>query len=159
VIASQSANFIERFVVLEGHTVDRSENDYGYDLFLFTYDANGYVEPGWVYIQLKATDNIKGSADGNAWDHEMEIAHYNLWTSEPFPVFLVLYDAQRKRAYWLYVQRYFKEDVSRRPRDGAKSVTVHIPKNQRFTRRTVRYMRNRKQDILSQMEQVVEHAN
>jgi hypothetical protein len=36
VIASQSANYIERFIVHEGHTVDRSENDYGYDLFLFT---------------------------------------------------------------------------------------------------------------------------
>jgi len=159
VIASQSANYIERFIVHEGHTVDRLENDYGYDLFLFTYDVHGYIESGLVYIQLKATDNIKESADGNAWDFRMEIAHYDAWTTEPFPVFLVLYDARRQRAYWLYVQRYFEGDASRGPRAGAQSVTVHIPKNQRFSRRTVGYMRNRKQDILDQMEGLVEHGN
>jgi hypothetical protein len=126
---------------------------------LFTYDAHGYIESGLVYIQLKATDNIKESVDGNAWDFRMEIAHYNAWTSETLPVFLVLYDAQRQRAYFLYVQRYFEENASRRPRAGAQSVTVHIPKNQRFSRNTVRYMRNRKQAILNQMEGMMEHGN
>jgi hypothetical protein len=158
VIASQSANYVERFVVHQGHTADRSESDYGYDLFLFTYDDQGYIEPGLVYIQLKATDSLKGSADGTAWVFRVDTAHYNAWTAEPLPVFLVLYDAQRQRAYWLYVQQYFNADPSRRPRAGAQSVTVHIPKDQRFSRHTVGLMRRCKEDILGQIEGVVHHG-
>jgi hypothetical protein len=41
VIASQSFNYIEKFVIDKGHTADRRSDDYGYDLFVNTYDENG----------------------------------------------------------------------------------------------------------------------
>ncbi len=41
VIAAQSANHVERFIIDEGHTVQRAEYDYGYDLNLITYDEQG----------------------------------------------------------------------------------------------------------------------
>ncbi len=40
-IAAQSANHVERFIIDEGHTVQRAEYDYGYDLNLITYDEQG----------------------------------------------------------------------------------------------------------------------
>jgi hypothetical protein len=46
IIADQSVNHVERFVIDEGHTVQRQEHDYGYDLNVITYDSDGYVEPG-----------------------------------------------------------------------------------------------------------------
>jgi hypothetical protein len=38
VIADQSVNYVERFIIDEGHTTQPLEKDYGYDLLLFTYD-------------------------------------------------------------------------------------------------------------------------
>ncbi len=34
VIADQSVNYVERFIIDEGHTAQRLERDYGYDLLL-----------------------------------------------------------------------------------------------------------------------------
>ena len=51
VIADQSVNHVERLIIDEGHTAQRMEKDYGYDLLLFTYDEQGYVEPGLVSLQ------------------------------------------------------------------------------------------------------------
>ena len=52
-------NFVERFVIDEGHTAQKREHDYGYDLHLITYDAQGYVEPGSIYLQLKAAETLQ----------------------------------------------------------------------------------------------------
>jgi hypothetical protein len=48
VIADQSVNYVERFIIDEGHTAQRLQHDYGYDLELTTFDEQGYVEPGAV---------------------------------------------------------------------------------------------------------------
>jgi hypothetical protein len=45
VIADQAVNYVERFIIDGGHTAQRLSPDYGYDLVLFTYDAEGFVEP------------------------------------------------------------------------------------------------------------------
>ena len=58
-IADQSVNHVERFIIDEGHTVQRVEKDYGYDLILFTYDGQGYAEPGLVCLQLKAAESLQ----------------------------------------------------------------------------------------------------
>ncbi len=64
VIASLSANTVERYFLKNGHTVLKTEQDYGVDLVIYTYDHNRYVEPGNIYIQLKATDTPSLSVDG-----------------------------------------------------------------------------------------------
>jgi hypothetical protein len=64
---------------------------------------------------------------------------------EKMPVILVLFDASRKRAFWLAVQRFFHEDVARRPRKGAKTVRVRVPMGQRVNRRAIAAMRQLKQ--------------
>src|SRR5262245_5190224 len=58
VIADQSVNYVERFIIDQGHTTQRVTQDYGYDLILFTYDAAGYVEPGAAFIQLKGSETL-----------------------------------------------------------------------------------------------------
>jgi Domain of unknown function (DUF4365) len=144
-----------KFIVNAGHTAGRVESDYGYDLFLFTYDARGYIEPGIVYIQLKAAERLKEDSTASAWVVRMKIEDYNLWRNEAMPV---LYDAGRGRAYWLFVQKYFNDDPSLEPRANVASVTVYIPKNQRFGAGTVAYMRRRKNNALQQIEGVVDHG-
>ncbi len=64
VIAAQSVNYVERFIVDSGHTAQRVEYDYGYDLLITTFDEAGFEEPGLIYLQLKATDSLKLNAVG-----------------------------------------------------------------------------------------------
>ncbi len=59
VIAALSTNHVERFIIEEGHTAQRLEFDYGYDLVMMTYDAEGCAEPGLIYIQLKASETFE----------------------------------------------------------------------------------------------------
>jgi len=48
IIADLSVNHVERYVLLCGYSVERVEYDYGFDLVIFTYDANGEIENGQI---------------------------------------------------------------------------------------------------------------
>jgi hypothetical protein len=142
VIADQSVNHAERFIIDEGHTATRLDAGYGYDLLLFTFDEEGYIEPGMVPVQLKAAGSLQ--AVGADYVFDLDIRDYNLWMLEEMPVILILFDATRRRAYWLHVQGYFREEASRRPRKGAKTVRVHVPSRQAVSRRAIAAMRRLK---------------
>ena len=58
------------------------------------------------------------------------------------PVILVVYDGQKDKAHWLYVQQYFETAGSRQPRKGAKKVRVEVPGRQAISRRGVAKMRH-----------------
>jgi hypothetical protein len=139
VIADQSVNHVERFIIDEGHTAQRLEKDYGYDLILFTYDEQGYAEPGLVWLQLKAAESLR--AVNSEYTFDLDIRDYNRWMVEEMPVILILFDASARRAYWLAIQRYFHEDATRRPKPSAKTVRVRIPKRQVVTGRAISKMR------------------
>jgi hypothetical protein len=146
VIADQSAHYVEGFILDEGHTAQRLERDYGYDLVLFTYDERGYVEPGLVFLQLKAAEELQ--AVGSDYVFDLDVRDYNLWMLEEMPVILILFDATRRRATWLSVQHYFREDEARRPKKGAKTVRVRVPMRQRVNRRAIAKMRELKWEAL-----------
>lgn len=156
VIAAQSVNLVERFIIDEGHTAERIANDYGYDLVLYTYDDQGYAEEGSVYIQLKASEKLIESGDGFVFD--IDFRDYARWTVEPMPVVVMLFDASRRRAYWIYVQRYFAASPSRKPRQGVKTVRIRVPVRQIVNRATIRKLRSYKQGVLGQLEGVIDHA-
>src|SRR5262245_21033530 len=100
VIADLSLNHVERFIFDAGHSTLRLTQDYGYDLILFTYDERGYAEPGIALFQLKASEALTRS--GPDYLYDLDVRDYNLWMLENNPIFLVLYDATRRRAYWLH---------------------------------------------------------
>jgi hypothetical protein len=158
ILASLSANSVERIFLREGHTVLKTEQDYGIDLVVFTYDDDGYVEPGNIYIQLKATEAPRRSADGGFYSYSISIRDHNAWAAEPMPVFLILYDARADRAYWQYVQGYFEADPSRRPNKGARSVAVRIPVAHVFDAMTVNYAHGRKRAVLGQLSGAIRHV-
>src|SRR5262249_23660813 len=95
--ASKSHNYIEKFFIDKGHTVERPGADYGYDVLVNTYDAHGYAESGEIRIQLKASDEFEYTAKASFISYKIAIKHYNLWTVEVMPVFLILYDATNHR--------------------------------------------------------------
>jgi hypothetical protein len=122
IIADQAIHHVEGFILDEGHTAQRVERDYGYDLYLSTYDEEGYIEPGSVMLQVKAAEELRRVGSGYVFD--VDIRDYNLWMMEETPVILILYDASHRRAYWLSIQSYFREHDARRPKKHAKTVRV-----------------------------------
>lgn len=155
VIADLSLNHVERFIIEEGHTAERRSSDYGYDLTLSTYDAEGYAEEGIILIQLKASEGLSNS--GNDLAHDVDVRDYALWSAELMPVVLVLFDVSKRRAYWLYVQRYFAENALRKPKPDAKSVRVIIPTRQVVSRAAIRKLREFKQAVQEQLKGQVRH--
>ena len=117
----KSHNYIEKFFIDKGHTVERPGADYGYDVLVNTYDAQGYAESGDIRIQLKASDKFKYVKKSTFITYKISIKHYNLWMDEPMPVCLILYDAKLHRAFWLYFQDHYS-DPAKQPKKNAKSL-------------------------------------
>jgi len=109
VLADLSINFVERQILLRGFAVNRMESDYGIDLLMRTYEQEGAVESGHVLFQVKATDSLQLIQDGRSIACRIEVADLKAWQDEWMPVILVLYDGQRDKGYWLYVQQYLNE--------------------------------------------------
>src|SRR5690348_15674465 len=59
VIADLSVNHVERLVFKCGYTVQRATADYGYDLWLETYNETGEIEDDHLRLQVKASDNLR----------------------------------------------------------------------------------------------------
>jgi len=157
IIASQSHNYIEKFFIDKGHTVDRPGEDYGYDVIVNTFDDQGYAESGEIRIQLKASDNHNYIKNKTFISFGITRKHYELWMNELMPVFLVLYDAQEKKAYWLYVQEHFASDPSQKPKAGAQTLTLRVPVVNEFTEATVDYIRESKLKVLAQITGKIQH--
>lgn len=127
VIADLSVNHVERFILRCGWTAERTRHDYGIDLYMQTYNASGEVEIGWVRFQLKATDNLRRSANGMVIPLRLEWRDLLFWLNELQPVILIIYDAQEDRAFWLYVQDHFRRQHWAERSGKTSTVTVHVP--------------------------------
>lgn len=129
-LADLSVNYVERLILIQGHTAERVQNNYGYDLIMRTFDykndaarLRGASESGHVYFQLKATLNLRLIRKGATIAHSIERRHLTLWQEELMPVILVVYDAAEERAYWLSVQGDLGEVVAL---DGQRVITAHL---------------------------------
>jgi hypothetical protein len=157
VIASQSLNYVEGFILAQGHTVDRPFEDYGYDMLVSTFDDQGFAESGEILIQIKATDRPRYSSKRDFISFVIGMKHYELWKREPMPVFLIVYDAGQRKAYWLYVQKHLRSRRFRKPAKAARSCTFRIPVVNEFSEATVAYARDRKALVLAQIEGKISH--
>jgi hypothetical protein len=154
VIAAQSHNYVEKFFIDKGHTVDRPGEDYGIDLYANTFDGAGYPEAGSIPLQLKASDHLRYSKDRSYISFKVELKHYQYWMKQTMPVFLILYDASDGKAYWLYVQTYFAQ--GEKPVGSSGTITVRVPTANEFTARVVDYLQARKARMV---ESEVEHED
>jgi len=125
IIADLAVHHVEGPMLRCGFTAERIIHDYGLDLYLTTYSADGEAESDWVLFQVKATDHLSRSAGGATVSFRVERADLNRWLRETYPVILVVYDVRADVGYWLYVQAHFAPG---RARVGAsRTVTVAIP--------------------------------
>lgn len=149
VIADLSVNHVEGFILDAGHAVQRMGSDYGHDVVVITFDDQGYVEPGLIYLQLKASESL--SRSGTSYAFDLDIRDYNLWEMEQFPVILILFDALKRGAYWLHVQDYFATNQFRQPKKGAKTVRVLNGPRQRVDLKAVAKWRGLKLAVATRL--------
>jgi Domain of unknown function (DUF4365) len=141
--ADLCANHIEGFVLEEGHVAQRLMSDEGNELVMFTFDGEGFLEPGSVYFQIIAVDFLQ--KEGLNFVYEIDIGDYQLWTAEENMVVLVLFEASRKRAHWVPFQHHFAVQ-QRKPKKGAKTVMVRIPNGHTLSRiaiSDIRYLKRK----------------
>ena len=154
IIEDLSVNYFEYFAYLNGYTVERFKSDYGYDLNVFTYSDIGEIENGCFFVQLKATDSISLIKNGEYVSFKLDKRDLNNWIDEPMPCFLVVYDAQRKNAYWIYIQAYFKDvDLDK----IGNSFSINIPVKNRINKITLKKLRKYKTAVLGQLDGIIQH--
>lgn len=150
IIADLSANHVERHFLLSGHTAERVQFDYGYDLFVQTFDEQGELEPGYLLVQLKATDVPRRVSNGEALALTVERRDAEGWLADASPVVLIFYDAPADTAYWLPVQ---ESDIAQQVRaSNGATVTLRIPVANRIEAVSVEAMRRRKNQTFRRRE-------
>jgi len=156
VIADLGVNHVERFIYAAGFTVERTRHDYGDDLLITTYDANGYVEQGRITVQVKSTERAKVTANGRFIALRLDVADIISWMVNPMPVLLVLYEATTRIARWVYVQRDLRSLLLNRR--STATATIRLPKTRRLGKRTIESARRSKNNILMHQIGSVDHG-
>jgi hypothetical protein len=147
VIADMSLHHLAYIIVSCTFTVELTRDDYGYDLTIYTFDTDGQYENGNIFVQLKATDKL--NVDSMSGEIKFRISKRDIltWEAEPFPVYLVVFDATRGKAYSIYLQRYFKKSrISSGTLDTA-SLEIRLP-NREVDAGTIRTWRVDKNAVL-----------
>jgi hypothetical protein len=154
VISDLSVNHVERHILRRGFSAERVAHDYGTDVLMFTYSDAGEIENGHVEFQLKATDHLKLSPDARTIAVRVASVDLKLWLWEPFPVILIVYDATKDRAFWLYVQSYANNQGIT---DATETVTLRVPANNRLNRSAIDQFRSFRDVVLSEVKGVIRH--
>jgi hypothetical protein len=157
VLAELSANHVERYALLCGYSVERVAHDYGIDLVLTTYDANGEIENGPIFLQLKATDAPRRLRGGQAIAVSLRRSDLEHWLQEIMPVILVLYDGPAQTAYWLYVQAHFEAQPGFDLSATGNTVTVHVNRSQMVDETAMRRFARFRDTVLAQVGRVIRH--
>jgi hypothetical protein len=134
-----AVNYVERQTLLCGYSTERIIHDYGLDLTLFTYNADGEIENGVIFLQVKASESIKTLAKGRAIPFPVQRADLLYWLSEVYPVILIVYDVSADRAYWVDVQGYFASERGFNLFRAGRTIRMHVPMGQTLDSAAVRH--------------------
>ena len=159
VIADLSANHVERQALQCGFSVERIRLDYGIDMMVHTYNHQGEIENGRLFLQLKATDRINGSRDGKFIRCRLEKADLLYWLGESMPMILIQYDARKDVAYWLHIQAYFQNRWDFELGKAARQVSVSIPRTHVLDRKAMKEIAAKKNDIVLELRGGTHHAD
>jgi Domain of unknown function (DUF4365) len=154
VIADMSFHHLGYLVVQSGFTFEANKADYGYDGAIFTFDNDGRIENSYMFVQLKATDKIRLSSDRKRVLFRVSKKDISLWQDEIVPVYLVVFDAKRERAYWAYFQRYIERKGIKASKLRTETVTIELDTAKVVNRRTVASWRRDKAEVLAKIGKV-----
>jgi hypothetical protein len=152
VIADLSLHHVAGPVLRAGFTIEAQHHDYGIDAHIETFDTAGAAENGMIFLQLKATDTIDTYRLANGdFSFPMDMRDPDYWAREPYPAYLVLYDAQGDVAYWLYIQSYLQTQNIAAVGMLQTTLSLHIPRSQIVGVRTPAEWRQHKAEVISRI--------
>lgn len=101
-------------------------NDYGKDYLVEVGNEDGKLTGNSFFVQLKGHEETRISADGKSVSHSLSTKHavYYLDNVKDLPVFLVVVDVNKRKGWWIFLQRALEGDQSWRKQ---KSITVRLP--------------------------------
>jgi deoxycytidine triphosphate deaminase len=140
VIADMSACFVEWQALQCGYVVERMVHDYGIDLELKTFNERGQRERGDILVQVKATDGLVLRPRQTAFSFRIERTNLVDWLYEREPVILIVFDAVKKRGYWICIQEYFGDPKNVDFFAMGKSTSVRVPVANRLNPSAIRKM-------------------
>ena len=146
-IEDLSYNFVEKQALLADCIFERYNfRQYSYDGHIFTFNHKGEMEGGFIFVQVKATNNIKYSKKNEGYQLRLDKRDLDLWVSEKLPVIIVLYDAENDVAYYIEMESYFKKNRILL-KEINKFMLVFLPRENVFTPATVKQIRILKNKI------------
>ena len=154
VVADLAVNHVERQVLLCGYSVEKIVHDYGLDLILFTYNSEGELEDGSIFLQVKGSDNLEILRSTQDVAFRVTRADLQTWLHRTMPVILILIDMQADVGYWLYVQQYFSQLSGFDLFAAGNTVTVRIPRTQVLDTNGVRQFAGFRDKVLGQIGSV-----
>ena len=149
-----SFHYIAFLVVKCGFVIEGTREDYGYDAYIEFYAANGEVETGNVFVQLKATDDINRYITSKGISYPIDMRDFDLWADNPYPVYFVVFDSGTETAYWMYFQKYIEEKGLTSADISTDSFTIHLDRASRFDVATARFWQLDKNKALAQISKV-----
>jgi len=123
VIEEESRRFV-RSTLPSDWLIDDGRQDYGIDLFVEIV-WNKQVTGATFLIQLKGTDNLKIRPDGYVV-HRCKTQTLSYFLERPEPIVYLVYDAQRKTGYWIWIQDHIRQALKPGWRKQ-KTATISIP--------------------------------
>lgn len=150
VIADMSLHFLAYKVASCSFTTEPTSADYGYDLSIFTFDAQGQYENGNIFVQLKASDHLRVDPRSGDIIFRIDIRDIATWEGELFPVYLVVFDARYEKAYAVNLQRYFVQNGIAASTMTAKSIDVRLS-GVEVDGSTIKAWRKEKNAVLAQL--------
>ncbi len=157
-LADLAVNHAERQIILRGFSVDRVEHDYGFDLVMTTYDADGMIENGQVMIQVKGQDKSPVMSAKESLPFRLDRRDLDLWLREPEPVILAVYDGSTSEAYWLYVQAHFEAQGITNPYEMPRTVTVHVPLTNKLDPDAISELARLRDNMMAQIMGRIRHC-
>jgi hypothetical protein len=152
--ADMSLHHVAFQIVRCGFSVEFSRTDYGYDAYVAFYDPVGQVETGYVFAQLKATDDVSRFRTLSGISYSIDMRDFDLWADNPYPVYFVLFDAGTETAYWLYFQKYVQERGLTSANVLTETLTVHLDPASRFDATTAFSWQMDKNNALAQIPRI-----
>jgi hypothetical protein len=155
ILEDLSVHHIEGHVLRCGWVVERMEHDYGIDLELHTFTRRGEVQEGEVLLQVKARNRLRVRTGATSLPFRVERSDVIRWIAELFPVILIVYEARKDTAYWLYVQSYFRQLPGFNLFAAGETITVRIPVGNVLSAAAVRQFGRYRARVAAQIRKVV----
>lgn len=101
---SRSFDIVSKVLPSQWIIREITERDYGIDLYVEIIKDDGFVTGDLIALQVKSTENIQFSKEGNFILGGIQRTTLNYWLGLPVPVFVLLVNLSNEKVYWCNIK-------------------------------------------------------